>query len=129
MNSGESLDTSLQKDNIHYRSLNSRQKLPTSFSTLFKNLPSKLPAWENAWNSELESSMSNIIALILVEFPNNIYWDFDFLFLDLARSLERDKMENTTEFKEKTTSACGVFQIFGIHSSIKFRYIHDFLYG
>jgi|JI8StandDraft_1071087.scaffolds.fasta_scaffold05245_4 hypothetical protein len=61
-------------------------------------------------------------------FPENIFWDFDFLIYRLsANSLLRQTFEKSSA--EYCTKLLRIFEIFGAHSPIKFRYIHDFIYG
>lgn len=55
-------------------------------------------------------------------FPGNIFWDFDALAAHLA-TLHRDELAETVHISKELMSR------FGVRSAIRFRYVHDFMYG
>ena len=64
----------------------------------------------------------------LHHFPENIFWDTDHLFF--SAYLEIEKASKPNEFLEEYMDVLmGLLKLFGRHSTIKFRYLHDFTYG
>jgi hypothetical protein len=55
-------------------------------------------------------------------FPGNIFWDFDALAAHLA-TLGEDELDETVRISRELMAR------FGVRSPIRFRYVHDFMYG
>ncbi len=66
--------------------------------------------------------------LMRAEFPNNLYWDLDLLASTLA-SQSSDARDACARIARIATLLRQVHVLFGLHSVIRFRYTHDFLYG
>ena len=64
----------------------------------------------------------------LRNFPDNLFWDFDYY----AKSIWDDACANIdgVAYLEKCSqTATTLMDLYGQHSAIRFRYVHDFLYG
>lgn len=79
------------------------------------------------WSCELldalAGGMAEILNAIIRHFPENIFWDFNYLVFHLLNLGDSDHLKETCAL----ISALHVG--FGQYSSINFRYVHDFLYG
>jgi hypothetical protein len=81
-------------------------------------------------------SLSKIALSIAEHFPENIYWDLDFLAAQLiaqgrdliAKSAESE-VEAIANMRELTALFVEVQARYGARSAIHFRYVHDFIYG
>jgi hypothetical protein len=72
--------------------------------------------------------LKQIVKSAVFHFPENIFWDFDFLIYRITtNSMSTSSFDNSIQlYSDKILQ---IFEIFGAHSPIKFRYIHDFIYG
>ncbi|MEM9071062.1 MAG: ferrochelatase [Myxococcota bacterium] len=59
-------------------------------------------------------------------FPENLFWDFDALGAHVARVAREDGPSAVTRLSALMAS---VQQLFGRQTHIRFRYVHDFMYG
>lgn len=76
----------------------------------------------------IAESTLQIVESAVYHFPENIFWDFDFLVYRLTEnSLSSQDFEET--FKTLSNQILKIFSLFGAHSLIQFRYIHDLIYG
>lgn len=58
----------------------------------------------------------------LRHFPGNLFWDFDAFAAQLVRF-------NREELREAVALSQSLMERFGMNSPIRFRYVHDFIYG
>ena len=66
-----------------------------------------------------------IVEAIACNFPENIFWDLEFLASHLAALAGND----VGEFEQTVRLVIGLQEKYGCHSLLRFRYAHDFLYG
>lgn len=61
-------------------------------------------------------------------FPDNLFWDFDFFLASIHRhaAAAADYAEHLAAVTEITV---GLMELYGQQSPIRFRYVHDFMYG
>jgi hypothetical protein len=74
-------------------------------------------------------SVERIIRTVVVHFPENIFWDFDFMIYRLAYNAKNNEYAFRDSLAVFTEKLVNIFSIFGANSPIKFRYIHDMIYG
>jgi hypothetical protein len=77
----------------------------------------------------LADTLKPILDALLQNFPENIFWDFDFLVNSMLRqalSAENDAVCFLKSFGEQVAL---LMKLFGKKTEIRFRYIHDFMYG
>ncbi|WP_445634646.1 hypothetical protein [Nostoc sp. DSM 114161] len=121
------IDRILAQYSVNLLSLNPEKKIITSFAEL-----GNLIAEENTdiqIITTLQETLECIVDSQLQNFPENIFWDFDFLVSSMLRQAlvaEEGAVSFLKTFCEKMVS---LTEMFGIHTEIRFRYVHDFLYG
>ncbi len=120
------LDQILIQQSIQPLSLNPEKNLATSLAKL-GILVSSITDDKYLIN-QLRNTLEQIVYSLLQNFPENIFWDFDFMVFSMFKqALLANSPENFLEyFGNKIVS---LIELFGAKSIIKFRYIHDFMYG
>lgn len=74
-------------------------------------------------------TMETIVEAQLHNFPENIFWDFDHMAARLLHDGQRWP-QGVVDYLRKTSLLMARLQhMFGCHSAIRFRYVHDFIYG
>jgi hypothetical protein len=78
--------------------------------------------------------LSAVALAIARNFPENIFWDLDFLAASLVASAravyaEGDERRALAGVERATELLVEVQAQYGVESPIRFRYVHDFLYG
>ncbi|MEA5583426.1 hypothetical protein VB620_19040 [Nodularia harveyana UHCC-0300] len=123
----QSLDDILAKHSVNPLSLNPQKTLMTSFVELEEKIA------EITTDTELilalRDTLEMIISAQVKNFPENIFWDFDFLISSMVRqALIAD--EGAIAFLECFgKKMILLIELFGIEKEIRFRYVHDFMYG
>ncbi|GBF49660.1 hypothetical protein LPTSP4_11760 [Leptospira ryugenii] len=77
----------------------------------------------------IQECFSQIIFTAMEHFPENIFWDFDFVFYQMLVDSNKSEQGVKGYWIEFSKRIGDIFCTFGIQSKIKFRYIHDWLYG
>lgn len=73
--------------------------------------------------SALSQAVFRVGRAQLDNFPGNLFWDFDAVVATLAsKSTERELTETTERF-------VNLQRLYGQHSTVRFQYVHDFVYG
>ena len=83
-----------------------------------------LAARDPAWQVAFVAASRTVVRALIEHFPGNIFWDLDFLFAALL-----EEAATTDELLELGSSVARLQVLFGRHSLIAFRYLHDFTYG
>jgi hypothetical protein len=77
----------------------------------------------------LSRALCGVVDVIVANFPENIFWDVDYL----AASLWRDAVcagdRAEARLDESAALVIELNELFGCNTDIRFRYIHDFIYG
>ena len=78
--------------------------------------------------AHLAPVLEGMVRSMLEHFPENIFWDFDFFVAGVVRQtlVEEDPAHFLESFGERVVT---LMRLFGRESDIRFRYLHDFLYG
>ena len=71
----------------------------------------------------LSRGLCTVVRAVLDNFPDNIFWDLEYVAGCLFRA---DDIDATRALARRIGSVCAGF---GVRSSLRFRYAHDFLYG
>ena len=77
---------------------------------------------------ELARFVAQVAKAQLNNFPDNLFWDFGYY----AKSTWVDASQSDDEvayLRERAKTAIRLMEIYGQQSPIRFRYVHDFLYG
>jgi hypothetical protein len=121
------LDEILAQASVNLFTLNPHKKSITSFVEL-GNLITK-ETRDSQIITTLIHTLEIIVCAQLRNFPENIFWDFDFMVSGVLRQAlaEQDcAIAFLEKFAQKMVS---LTELFGIQSEIRFRYVHDFIYG
>jgi hypothetical protein len=120
----EEADARLSRGARWLRSLAPGRARPTPLAELGRaHLRSSTPP---AVLALLSDGMRRLVDAMLEHFPDNLFWDFDFLFATLARAAHAEPLDAVAR---RLALIVGLHEVFGRHTEIHFRYVHDFLYG
>jgi hypothetical protein len=121
------IDEILAQQSIQLLSLNPQKTLITSFAKLGNLITEQNTEIEIILT--LQKTLGNIVHTQLQNFPDNIFWDFDFLVSSMLRQAlvaDEGAINFLNIFGEKMVS---LIEMFGSKTEIRFRYVHDFMYG
>ncbi|MBD2387987.1 hypothetical protein [Cylindrospermum sp. FACHB-282] len=121
------LDQILSEHSVHLLSLNPCKTLTTSFAELGDLIAEQTT--DSQLITKLRETLEIIIHAQLENFPENIFWDFDFMVSSMLKQalLEDDgAVLFLDNFREKMVF---ITELCGIKTEIRFRYVHDFIYG
>lgn len=120
------LDEIIAQQSINQLSLNPDKTLATSFAEFGSLIPHKTSDIQVI--TSLHNTLQQIIFAELHNFPENIFWDFDFLVSSMLNQalVADDAVYFFKCFGEKVVS---LLELYGIKTEIRFRYVHDFIYG
>ncbi|AFZ24422.1 hypothetical protein Cylst_2186 [Cylindrospermum stagnale PCC 7417] len=120
------LDQILSQHSVNLLSLNPCKNLTTSFAELGDLIAEKTT--DSQLITNLRETLEIIIYAQLENFPENIFWDFDFMVSSMLRQALRENdgaVLFVDTFRKKMVS---ITELFG-KTEIRFRYVHDFIYG
>ncbi|MEH2039326.1 hypothetical protein [Nostoc sp.] len=123
----EFIDEILAQQSVNLFSLNPQKTLMTSFAEL-----GNLIAEQNTdiqIITTIQQTLESIVRTQLENFPENIFWDFDFLVSSMLRqalTAEEGAINFLKIFSKKMIS---LTEMFGNKTEMRFRYVHDFMYG
>nr|MCU0824608.1 hypothetical protein [Leptospira sp.] len=80
------------------------------------------------WNF-VEDFLISIVESIQFNFPHNIFFDIDYLSFEVINQCKSTNTDFLEQLDLKRKKLISIFELFGKDSKIKFRYIHDFIYG
>ncbi|AVH64952.1 hypothetical protein CDG77_13320 [Nostoc sp. 'Peltigera membranacea cyanobiont' 213] len=121
------IDEILAQQSIHLLSLNPQKTLSTSFAELENLIVEESSDIQIL--TTLRETLESIVRAQLQNFPENIFWDFDFMVSSMLRQAliaDEGAIPFLKLFGEKMVS---LTKMFGINTEIRFRYVHDFMYG
>lgn len=113
--------TRIQDKAVLYLSLDPNRSEPTSLVDLFLRLAPSLPELEA--RQAFADGLEEVAEAILANFPENIFWDLDYLAKALAGA------GSPRAIRLMTAMIVDLQNGFGCHSVIAFRYVHDFTFG
>ena len=76
-----------------------------------------------SFKSVMLTSLRSIVEAQILHFPDNIYWDYSYLFRVLSDYRDLSSLKLTCSL------ICQLMALYGAYSPIRFRFIHDFSYG
>lgn len=107
-------------------SLNPQKYICTSYEVLFEH-------FRNIQSLHLHTFIDSITILVkkeLLHFPNNIFWDKDYILIYLLEQIcQFPSNEQEMFLSEYVHTYISLLELFGKCSSIRFQYLHDFSYG
>ncbi|MBV6621486.1 MAG: hypothetical protein KI793_00795 [Rivularia sp. (in: Bacteria)] len=120
------LDDILARQVVKPFSLNPNKLFITSFAELEGMVVRQVS--DSYLITIIYDTLHKVLDALLHNFPENIFWDFDFIvhsLVKLALSAQH-KVEILKDFGSKIVL---LMAMFGKESEIRFRYVHDFMYG
>lgn len=78
--------------------------------------------------AHLAAAASSVAEAQLQSFPENLFWDFDFYLASIHRHAAATS-DYASYLRKVTSITVGLLRLYGQQSSIRFRYVHDFMYG
>ena len=117
----EKADKQLRQHQPNPLSLNPNKDTITPFIQLGKN-----HIHENFEAKLLKTAVNGFCAIVTSQihhFPENIFWDFDYLFASIFSIKDSKQCENYCH------SIVELQEGYGIHSKVRFQYMHDFTFG
>ncbi|MBD2521933.1 hypothetical protein [Nostoc sp. FACHB-133] len=121
------IDEILAQQSVNLLSLSPEKTLMTSFAEL-ENLITEQNT-DIQIITTIQQTLENIVRTQLQNFPENIFWDFDFLVSSMLRqalTADEGAIPFLKVFDEKMIS---LTEMFGNKTEMRFRYVHDFMYG
>jgi hypothetical protein len=103
----------------HWESLAPGRAQPTSIDALVAALPKDTAP-------TVESVLESLARAVEKHFPENIFVDLDRLAWTLAETVQR---EGAAAARDQGERLVRLHSLFGEKTAIRFRYVHDFLYG
>jgi hypothetical protein len=121
------LDEIIAQHTVRSLSLNPHKSFITSFVELGNSVAEK--TCEIQLINSLSDTLERMVDTMLHNFPENIFWDFDFIVSSMLKQalVAKDGAVSFLEsFGDKIVS---LLELFGRQSEIRFRYVHDFIFG
>jgi len=121
------LDEILAQQSINPLSLNPQKTLTTSFVELGNLVTQKTHDLQLV--ASLRETLERILDALVQNFPENIFWDFDFIVSSMLRQAlvaDAGAIPVLESFGDKIVS---LMDLCGRQSEIRFCYVHDFVYG
>jgi hypothetical protein len=121
------IDEILARRSVNLLSLNPQKKITTSFAELGNLIVEQNIDMQILTN--VQETLKYIVNTQLQNFPENIFWDFDFIVSSMLRqalAADEGAIRFLKAFGEKMVC---LTEMFGINTEIRFRYVHDFIYG
>ncbi len=121
------IDEILAQQSVNLFSLNPQKTLITSFAEL-----GNLIAEQNTdikIITTIQQTLESIVRTQLENFPENIFWDFDFLVRSMLRQALTADEGAITFLKIFSKKMISLTEMFGNKTEMRFRYVHDFMYG
>ena len=125
-NSFKVLDEILAQQVVKPLSLNPNKSLITCFTELEAKIIQQ--SSDVILITVIRDTLQKILDALLHNFPENIFWDFDFMVSSMLKQalFAKDKIALLDDFCNKIVL---LMDMFGRKSEIRFRYVHDFMYG
>lgn len=111
----------MQEKAVTYLSLDPARSVPTPLPSLLDALAPRLPEPDSL--EAFVDGLDEIVEAILANFPQNIFWDLDYLAGALTRA------GSPRQIRLMTAMVVDLQRGFGRHSILCFRYVHDFTFG
>ncbi|MEH2010465.1 hypothetical protein [Nostoc sp.] len=123
----EFIDEIFAQQSVRMLSLNPQKRLITSFAELGNFIIEQNTDIE--FITTLEETLESIVYTQLQNFPENIFWDFDFLVSSMLRQAVVADEGAVAFLKVFGKKMVLLIEMFGNKTQMRFRYVHDFMYG
>jgi hypothetical protein len=120
-------DQMIAQQGIRPLSLNPRKNLITSFEDIGGLIAERT---DDAQIIQcLYNTVERILHAQLVNFPENIFWDFDLMICNMLEQAIIADDKGTLFLESFGNKLVELMELFGFAKEIRFRYVHDFMYG
>ncbi|MBD2345696.1 hypothetical protein [Anabaena subtropica] len=127
INNFQLLDEILTHNSVKLLTLNPQKTIMTSFVELGHLITKETTDIELI--TAIIDTLKLIICAQLQNFPENIFWDFDFMVSSMLKQALQRKDGAIAFLENFGHRMVFLTDLFGGQSEIKFRYVHDFIYG
>lgn len=121
------LDEIIIQKGIQPLSLNPHKNIITSFQET-ENL-----IVEKSCNLEIRQclyhTLENILKAQVKHFSENIFWDFDLMIANMVEQAIQSNQDGVVFLESFGNKVVTLMEMFGDANKIRFRYVHDFIYG
>ncbi|MEQ9320253.1 MAG: ferrochelatase [Polyangiaceae bacterium] len=124
----ERLDADLDSRGVKRLSLDPDRDRASRLHELGAALLERPPTLDAPALDALASGLTEVVEAIADNFPENVFWDLDYLVAALAKDAAA-QADSARYLQRQLEIAADLHRMFGRHSPIRFRYIHDFVYG
>lgn len=121
------LDRRLSAQGVSPQTLAPERDAATPFALIGEYVASHLG--ETAPAGEIARQLGRILDAQLESFPENLFSDYDYLAASLVRQALEAGAEAVEALRRSGGKVARLQEMFGRHSPIRFRYVHDFIYG
>ncbi|ALF55785.1 hypothetical protein ACX27_27715 [Nostoc piscinale CENA21] len=121
------IDEFLVQNSVNPLSLSPQKQVITRFAELESLIEEETT--DIRLISNLQNTLECILEAQLENFPDNIFWDCDFMVSSILRQALAVADEAIGFLKMFTEKMVALSRLFGIHQEIRFCYVHDFMYG
>lgn len=121
------IDEIFAQQSVNMLSLNPQKRLITAFAELGNFITEQNTDIE--FITTLQETLESIVDTQLQNFPENIFWDFDFLVSSMLRQALVADQGAITFLKAFGKKMVLLTEMFGNKTEMRFRYVHDFMYG
>ena len=121
------IDEIFAQQSVNMLSLNPQKRLITSFAELGNFITEENT--DIQFLTTLQETLESIVCTQLQNFPGNIFWDFDYLVSSMLRQAlvaDEGAIPFLKVFGKKMVL---LIEMFGNKTQMRFRYVHDFMYG
>lgn len=123
------LDAELDRYGVVRYSLDPERERASSLERLGRLLLPRTAALPEGSATALAEGLAALVRSVLEHFPENIFWDFDYLAASIVREAARAPDDAPRRLAEAFEEAVALHALFGRATPIRFRYVHDFVYG
>jgi hypothetical protein len=122
------IDDRLKSRGIARLSLDPNRETATPLGELGERVGERITGLDEDALDALAEGLEKVTAAMTEEFPDNIFGDLDFLVAQLARQAATSS-DPRRHLDAQLAAVVELHGLFGCHSPIRFRYVHDFIYG
>lgn len=108
--------------------LNPKAPAATGLSEVFAQVADHVGPLASKLADTLKLGLVQLFQAQLQNFPENLFWDFDYLAVATVREA-LGQAEPAAHLQRSFTRMADLQQLFGQGTPIRFRYVHDFIYG
>ncbi|MDH5672486.1 MAG: ferrochelatase [Myxococcales bacterium] len=122
------VDVTIRGQASHYLSLDPQRSEPEGLASIAAALLAQTPVLSEVTQLAFATALERIALGQLEHFPGNIFWDLKYVAACLLTQAQAGP-DAPQALSAWSTRFVALQARFGLHSPIRFRYVHDFIYG